>query len=316
MQYRYNGKNWLNGDKAFVFPGFYDYAQDTKARLRKPLAIPEYATAKEAERITVISKKVQNDPYFKRDVYAQMAKNMDLQDSRTISYGEYPALYDVCIFVSREMMGVNPIIYLYTAKSAGMGYNAMALDYLDRVWIYISDRFVKEQNMVGAEEMCFLVGHELGHAQCHHVTIASSASDTSDDEYSADRAGMMACTKWIMQHSPELTLQQAIKKALLYSSSALLKIGIGMANGLNNTDWNKVTEELVQEEINGIFDGASKRSLGTGTHPVTAHRIMAMDYFSESELIYRCLGLDPKKYPNLATDEQLSKSMAFLLKDN
>ena len=316
MQYKYTGKNWLKGEKAFVFPGFLDYAQETKARLGKPLAIPEYATAKEAERIEAVSKKVQNNPYYQRDVYAQMAKDMDVLDMRTISYGEYPGLYDVCLFVSREMMGVNPVIYLYTAKSAGMAYNAMALDYLDRVWIYISDRFVKEQGIVRDEELCFLAGHELGHAQCHHVTIASSAKDTSDDEYSADRAGMLACVKWIMKHSPELTVGQAIKKALLYSSSALLKLGIGKANGLNNTDWEKVTEEMVQEHIDGIFAQASKRSLSKGTHPETAHRIMAMDYFSESELIYRCLGMDPGEYPNLATDEQLGKSMAHLLRDN
>jgi len=316
VQYKFTGTNWMKGEKAFVFPGFYDYVKETKARLSQPLTIPEYATAKEAKRIEKISAIVQKDPYHKRKVYAQMAKNMNLSDLRTISYEEYPGLYNVCLFVSGEMMGASPVIYLYTPKGLNLAYNAMALDYLDRVWIYISDRFVKELGMSRDEEICFLVGHEMGHAQCHHVTIASSAEDTSDDEYSADRAGMLACTGWIMKNDPGLTVRQAIKKALLYSSSALLKLGIANANGLNNTDWSKVTEEMMQEQVDGIFQQASKLALSKGTHPETAHRIMAMDYFSESELMYRCLGLNPGEYPNLATDQQLSKSMAHLLRDN
>lgn len=316
MQYKYSGENWLNGDKAFAFEGLFDYIQQTKKRLSQPLAIPEYATAQEAERIKKISEKIQADPYFQREAYAEMAKNMGYSSLRTVVYGEYPALYEVCIFASRKLTGVNPVIYLYTSQNPGSAYNAAASDYMDRVWIYISDQLVKERGMMKDEELCFLVGHELGHAQCHHITIASSGKDSSDDEYSADRAGMLACTKWIMEKNPDMDAPDAIKEALLYSVSALHKIRIGMANGLNNTYWEKYSYDDVRSLIDGVFKGASRLALTKTSHPLPSHRIMAMVNFSESELMYRCLGLDPEKYQHLTTDVQLSRAMSHLLKDN
>lgn len=314
MQYKFSGTNWLKGEKSFEFPGLFDYVQETKRKLSEPLKIPEYATAQEEEWIKAISEKAKDNPYLNRTEYAEAAKRKDISDLRTISYGEYPSLYNICMFASQQLAGVNPVIFMYSSKKTGSAYNASALDYMDRVWIYISDQFVKERGMMRDEELCFLIGHELGHAQCHHSTIASSGKDSSDAEYSADRAGMIVCTKWLMANNPDLAVEEAIKKAMLYGTSALVKIGIGHSNGLNNTSWDSFSYDDIQSMIDSIFDDASKHTLSRGTHPKNIHRIMAMDYFSESELLYRCLGLDTQQYRHLSTDAQLNKSMAHILK--
>ena len=67
--------------------------------------------------------------------------------------------------------------------------------------------------------------------------------------------------------------------------------------------------------MDGVFDGAARLSISTGSHPHTRHRVMAMINFSQSQLFYRCLGLDPADYSGLCSDEHLQRMMAYQLTD-
>lgn len=314
MRFEYFGTNWLR--EGFTFPALSDYIADTKERLRQPLSVPDYATAGEAERIRNFSRLTQENPYLQRAGFAEMVRREqeDLGDLRTVPYGEYPVLYDVCIFASKMLTGVSPLIFLYTAKTEGMRYNACALDYQDKVWLYISDQLFREHGMLKTEELCYLVGHELGHTQCHHATIRSTVSYGSDKEYSADRAGMLVCAKWMLTHLPGCRPEHAAQQAALYGAATLLKLEMAAANGPNRTDWRTAMDyEQLRAAMDGVFDGASKLSVSTGTHPHTRHRVMAMINFSQSQLLYRCLGLDPGDYPGLCTDEHLQRLMSYQL---
>jgi len=315
-QYNYHGTHWLKD--GFSFPGLYQYIEQTKEKLRQPLHIPEYATANEGERIKSISEKLQQNPYLRRAAYADAAKleRSGISNLRTISFDDYPSLYEVCVFASKTLTGVLPLIFLYTAdEGSDDTYNAMALDYMDKVWVYISDQLFKEQGMFKDEELSSIVGHELGHAQCHHATIASAKKVSSDAEYSADRAGMIVCARWIMEHEPQRSPDEVAQLAVLYSSAALLKMGIAATNGRNKTDWSTAFDyDKTREYLERIFDGASKLTVSTRSHPHTRHRIMAMVNFSQSQLFYRCLGLDPSQYQGLLTDKQLQTMMAYQLK--
>ena len=157
MGFEYFGTNWLTD--GFTFPSLSDYIKDTKERLRQPLTIPAYATAGEAERIKRFSQLTQDNPYLQRAGFAEVVRQggEDWSDLRAIPYGEYPELYNVCVFASKILTGVSPIIFLYTAKTLGMLYNACALDYQDKVWIYLSDQLFREHGMLKAEELCYLV---------------------------------------------------------------------------------------------------------------------------------------------------------------
>ena len=316
MGFEYFGTNWLTD--GFTFPSLSDYIKDTKERLRQPLTIPAYATAGEAERIKRFSQLTQDNPYLQRAGFAEVVRQggEDWSDLRAIPYGEYPELYNVCVFASKILTGVSPIIFLYTAKTLGMLYNACALDYQDKVWIYLSDQLFQEHGMLKAEELCYLVGHELGHAQCHHTTIRSTADYGSDKEYSADRAGMIVSAKWMLTHIPGCQPEYAARQAALYGAPALLKLETAMANGPNKTDWRTAMDyEKLRQDMDGVFDGAARLSISTGSHPHTRHRVMAMINFSQSQLFYRCLGLDPADYSGLCSDEHLQRMMAYQLTD-
>ena len=311
MGFEYFGTNWLTD--GFTFPSLSDYIKDTKE-----LTIPAYATAGEAERIKRFSQLTQDNPYLQRAGFAEVVRQggEDWSDLRAIPYGEYPELYNVCVFASKILTGVSPIIFLYTAKTLGMLYNACALDYQDKVWIYLSDQLFQEHGMLKAEELCYLVGHELGHAQCHHTTIRSTANYGSDKEYSADRAGMIVCAKWMLTHISGCQPEYAARQAALYGAATLLKLETAMANGPNKTDWRTAMDyEKLRQDMDGVFDGAARLSISTGSHPHTRHRVMAMINFSQSQLFYRCLGLDPADYSGLCSDEHLQRMMAYQLTD-
>lgn len=314
MKFEYFGTKWMT--EGFTFPSLADYIADTKERLRQPLSVPAYATAGEEERIQNFSKLTRDNPYLQRAGFAEIVRREgeDWENLRTVPYGEYPELYGVCIFSSKMLTGIQPIIFLYTAKNPGMLYNACALDYQDRVWLYISDQLFKEHGMLKTEELCYLVGHELGHAQCHHTTIRSTTSYGSDKEYSADRAGMIVCAKWMLTHIPGCQPEYAARQAALYGTATLLKLETAAVNGPGKTDWRTAMDyEKLQRDMDGVFNGAAKLSVSTGSHPHTRHRVMAMINFSQSQMLYRCLDLDPGEYPGLCSDEHLQRMMAYQL---
>ena len=317
MRFEYQGKTWLRD--GFTFPGLMDYIETTKETLAKPLRVPVYATAGERERMDEISEKFKENPYLSRVSYNQAVKNMNKSflSVKNIPYGEYPVLYNVCIFAASKLMNMTPLVFLYQSDKPDYRYNAFALDYQDKVWIYISDQFFREHAMLLEEELCFLVGHELGHAQCHHstITMSSSRAYTSDVEFSADRAGMLVCARRLLEKHPEYTVEQAGKLAVLYAASTLMKLDLAMKNGSEKINWGNFNYEKLSLDIACIFDGASRLSVSQSSHPHDPHRIMALVHFRQSELFYRCMGADPDTHYNLYSDQQLQNNMASLLVD-
>lgn len=314
MDFEYQGKTWLQ--KGFSFPGLYEYIETTRNKLAQSLPVPMYATAGESQHIQAVSEKIEKDPYLRRSSFTEKVKelNKSMTSLHSVSYGDHPMVYDVCVFATKQLMHMTPLIFLYTTDSEGYKYNAFAVDYQDKVWIYFSNQLFCEHGMLKEEELCYLVGHELGHAQCHHSTISSvNNKSNSDQEYSADRAGLIVCTQWIRQQHPEYTIEEAAKLAVLYSASALQKITVAAENISSEINWKNFDYDAVQNTIEHIFDRASKLTTSIGTHPHNRHRVMAMIHFSRSQLFYRCLGLAPDEYKNLYTDQMLQDIMAYQL---
>lgn len=310
MEFAFQGKFWLKD--GFRFPSLSSYIHDTRQALSQPLKVPAYATAGEEQRIRELSRKTEKNPYLNRTAINEAIRQMNhsYKELRSIPYGERPVLYEVCMFATKLLMDADPMIFLYTTDQPGMVYNACAVDHREKVWIYVSSQFFREHGMLSDRELCFLLGHELGHAQCHHSTLSTLVQDTSDDEYSADRAGMIVCAQWILRRNPEYTVEQAVEEALRCGAAVLMKLTTGVTNGKDNTDWSAFPYEAVREAVEQAAEKAARKPLSDGSHPTDEHRIMAMVHFSESQLLYRCLGLDPRQYRDLINDAQLNRAMA------
>lgn len=313
MTFKFSGNTWLRD--GFSFPSLYDYIQDTRQRLMQPLPVPDYATAGESQQIQALSEAFRENPYQQRAAFNEAIRkhNESMTHVSSVAYGEYPMVYDVCVFATRQLMHTTPLIFLYSTTDAGYRYNAFATDFQDKALVYLSRQLFAEHGMLREEELCYIVGHELGHAQCHHSTIAIRADARgSDCEYSADRAGMIVCAKWILHHRPDCTPREAARLAVLYGASALKKLDLAMTSG-GKQNWAEFNYDGMLDAIDHVFEGASKLTASLGTHPHSRHRVMAMVHFSQSKLFYRCLGLNPEDYRDLYTDQQLQNTMAYQL---
>jgi len=316
MALEYYGTRWLKDEDSFQFPSLLEYITQTRQELSRPMQAPPYAAADENSRLEEVNEKVKADPYLSRVNFHESLRNVEreYQTVRYLSYANNPILYDVCVFTANKLMKLTPMIFLYHTLKPGRIYNASASDYQDKAYIYVSDQFFVEHGMLKPEELCFMIGHELGHVQCHHIYISCVKTGTSNNEYSADRAGLIACTAWIRKERPQYTVEQAIQEAVLYAASLLQKLAIAAGNGPSKTKWSDFDYDLIRKAIDEIFQGASKLTVSLGTHPHTRHRIMAMVHFSQSQLLYRCLGESPQSNGNLYSDSQLQTIMAYLLK--
>ena len=314
---KYQGTSWLQG--GFEFPTLAEYITQKKKQLTEPLTAPEYAASWERNKFKELSEKLQVNPYMSRAAYHKKIKDLlsSIGETHMLTYQDNPMLYDICVFVVDRLIHVTPMIWLYDASpESGLQFNAFVYSYQEQLQIFISSQFFREYGMMSDEELCFIVGHEIGHAHCRHIDMEiETKSTTSDYEYSADRAGIIACTALISQKHPEYTVAEAARMASLYSASALMKLNLAVKNGPGNTDWTTFDYQEMQAAIDSIFDNASQYSVTQTTHPHLAHRIMAIEHFRKSQMLYRCLKLPVPDIVGLNTDEQLAGYMAYQMKN-
>ncbi|MBE6658241.1 MAG: hypothetical protein E7604_07340 [Ruminococcaceae bacterium] len=317
MEHQFHGTRWLK--EGFAFPSLTEYITQKKQELSAPLTVPEYAASWERIKIDQISDKLKTDPYLNRALFHEGIKHLmqSIGKTQALRYRENPLLYDVCTFVVGQLIHGIPMILLYEAPAdSGNLYNASVLSYQEQIFIFVSAQFFREFGMLNEEELCFMIAHEVGHAHCHHTHMNLETDEkTSDYEYSADRAGVLACTALILKKHPDYTVEEAARQAVLYASSTLTKLYIAVKNGPGCTDWSGFDYDEMQSIIDSIYDHASQYTVSRESHPHTPHRIMAMDHFRNSHMLYRCLGLPIPHTDGLNSDEQLAKYMAFIMND-
>lgn len=312
----YSGNH--NTTPGFQIPTLLEFVETTRERLKEPLRVPDYAAAGEENSVSAAMQAIRDDPYALRAALAESVKRLDSRfqegSLRPISYGDYPQLYRAGLFVTavtKELANTDLLIRLYTAKRPEDRYQAMAASYLDKAWIYISDRFFRELQMVDGGELCFLIGHELGHAHCRHTTIQflGGGDVGRNGEYSADRSGLIVCAKWLAAQDPELAPEQAARQAVLCGLSMLDKLEVACRGGM---DWREYDRQALADRLQGWLDDPNHLPPDGSTHPCNARRALAMYHFSRSRLFYRCAGL-PIQGQTLLDDGMLREFMNTLL---
>lgn len=310
----------MQGVSDFRFPSMQEFVEDTNKRLQEPLVIPEYAVAGEAQPALEVSDAIRAKPYQLRSDVHEVIKNQEQRFQsgtlRPVPYGEYPELYRAAQFtmeVASQFANLDVLIQIYREKSLGDKFQALAVSYLDKGWLFISERFFMHPNigMLQDSEVCFLLGHELGHAQCRHTSIKllTKQDPGSNAEYSADRAGLIVCAKWLLRQEPEGDTDALIDRAVLCGIATLKKIDLAYHGFF---EWKKFDYDELASQLKTWRSAPKKLAADGATHPVDERRGLAMYYFSQSEMFRRLLGL--KSRPGLLTDELLQDLMNTLLK--
>lgn len=156
--------------------------------------------------------------------------------------------------------------------------NAYASGFLNGQWIVIHSEMLSS---LDKEELLFVIGHELGHIRYGHTTLLNFISHSGSHpipivttilglifkawsrkaEYTADRAGLLAC------RNPNA------------AGTALLKLLIG-PEGARKTSLSRYLEEinkLPDDKLAGLAEYFH-------THPYIPKRIVAIQKFSQSTI--------------------------------
>lgn len=155
--------------------------------------------------------------------------------------------------------------------------NAYALGFFGRTSIVLHSATVEAMD---ADELCYVIGHELTHIKCGHVywLVFTNLKDafqlpiisgllgfllrgwSRKAEYTSDRGGLVAC------------------RNLRASISALAKLTVGqtLAKQLNLDELSGQKEEADADTIARISEAFSD-------HPYVANRVFALHGFSETE---------------------------------
>lgn len=305
---------------AFSFASLYDYIQDTRKKLQEPLTLPQYAAAGEAGPVQKVSEIVAADPYRLRttvfEAIKQSGQNFLEGSLRPVPYQDYPELYRAAQFTmaaAKEFADLDVLIQIYQAKAAGDLYQAMAVSYLNTAWIFVSEHFFMHANagMLRGEEICFLLGHELGHAQCRHhvIQLLTDVDLGSNIEYSADRAGLIVCAKWLLAHEPAADVRGLLHRAVLSCVATLDKLRLAYKGYY---PWQSYPYDELEGRLQSWLDDPGKLPPDQPSHPCDERRALALYHFGQSELLRNLLELE--KMPGLLTDSQLQQFMNTLLK--
>lgn len=305
-----------NTSPNFTFPTLLQYIEDMRKRMQRPLHVPIYAAAEEKSKLPDIEKVLKEQPYKLRMKLNEIVKQNDNEyesEPRPILYREYPRLYRASLFmieVTKAFAHVDLLIRLYQAKKPE--YQAFVYSYLDKAWIYVSEQLFLEPQLLNEAELCFLLGHELGHAQCLHTTIKLLTDQTlgRDQEYSADRCGFIVCMKWLLKQQPETPVQELAIQAVLYCTALLDKIEI--ADKKKGMDWKKYDREALHERFQEWLKSPHHLPPDHSSHPCTERRALSLYHFSQSSLFYRCMELPIEADAGLLSDKKLQEVMNLL----
>ena len=308
MNFQFTGKHVMQ--RSFEAPSFKAYVEASMEKLHQPLTVPPYCTAGEARRIGSISEKLVKNPFAGRSVYLETVEQ--LGSSTPVDYGKYPTLYEICMHARQVLGSPLPVLYVIDGvANPSLCYQALACDYMDNFSLYVSSRFMDEPDMSTQAELCFVVAHELGHTQCHHVTMNLLAEEKggSNDEYSADRAGMLVAASWLRSKHPDWPLAQIAREVVYSAGTILHKLEIGFyAVRKNKTaDWSAYDSAARRAELDVFINDPGQLKPYTGTHPSDEHRVVALHHFANSEMFYRLMGEEP--IPGLYSDKLLEQRM-------
>jgi len=162
---------------------------------------------------------------------------------------------------------------------------------------------------LSSNELSFIIGHELGHAVYHHMSLpVREMLDQGDKippdkilnmlswlrraEISADRVGLLCC------------------QDIHVAGMALIKMSCGLTAPHIQFHLDDYISQM--EDIRLL--SASTRNVEDcfTSHPFNPLRVVALDYFWESQLLTQLLGHSPENMTEQEMDDNINSLLAFM----
>ncbi len=286
MKYRKQDSNYLKD--GFEIPTFVDYVKARLEKMREPLKVPCYAMKGEAERIDKLYAAIQKNPYEWFSTASNIvSQKIESLKARPILHSADPLLYNCIMDACAALKIEKPSAFSYS-EGKEMKHNAFAAGYFDMMWIFISEEF-RALNLMKEAELCFIMGHELGHVAAYHSAVrlqsgkgtAYTQEELSPEELhrremTADRAGLLAVLWHISKRYPDMDPEEMMQRTLDACRDTLHKLTV-----LPRLDKKKKEKqslaalEAMMEKYPIKEEHASKKD----SHPSNWERVEAMKLF-------------------------------------
>ena len=185
--------------------------------------------------------------------------------------------------------------------------NASCMDFGDgNMFLLFSSSMLEKMN---ERELLFVIGHEFGHEFYNHVSMPVSGmltrirdippekalklmSWSRRAEISADRVGLLCC------------------QDLHASTTAFIKLSCGLTEPLvqfNEDDYVSQMRDIrkLSESVHDVQDWYS-------SHPFNPLRVVALNFFWESDLLTSLLGLSPATMTGQEADKRINGLLEFM----
>lgn len=219
------------------------------------------------------------------DLLVNFQSGIEISSGIVIDANNFPEIFKILRHCCR-VLGINIPHAVVSARMPGI--NAYASGTVDNPYLLISDL---STHLLTYDELTFIIGHECGHLAMEHLVyhligrqlaylgtllpvvgpmlagVVSLPLKTWSrySEITADRAGFLCCGD------------------LRTAQRALMKLESSFAN-IKDVELDRYIDQSL-ESLENMKIGAVMEIVTD--HPVTAKRLKALQYFSESELYYR-----------------------------
>jgi len=162
---------------------------------------------------------------------------------------------------------------------------------------------------LSSDELRFIIGHELGHAVYHHMSLPVSSmlaqggimppdkvlrmlSWLRRAEISADRVGLLCC------------------QDIHVAGMSLIKMSCGLTTSHIQFHLEDYVSQM--EDIRSLSASARNVEDCFTSHPFNPLRVVALDYFWESEVLTQLLGHSPDNMSEKEMDKNINSLLAFM----
>lgn len=281
----------------YGYKSLKDFKAEYIKETEQSIIVPEYSAnrAFDTKIAYSMTERFKSDPtkmFIKMNEYLRSVVRDDWE-LKIINYQEERETY-LATLKAVEALNIKyiPTVYSYKAKNLGMKLNSCALGYGNNINIFLSfDLFKGILTDIWEKE--FIIGHELGHNQNNSTSIHILGLNVTPDisrfgEYTADRAGLLAC------------------RDVEAATRALLKV--------STTE--ETSEEVFREAAQSMVADAEKKVFmlpgDKSTHPCLERRVAAMKVFASSQMYARLTGKHVEY--TMLSNEALEQKLARIIK--
>lgn len=288
MEYQNTTSRFLK--EAFPIPSFDAFVNQRLEEIIKPVPCPCYALEAEKAHIAQLNEFISKNPYGQFEFFTVNANRLfESVDSEMITALSDPMYFD-CLRTCCDALGFgNMAGYVYGNPDGVWEYNAMATGYLDMGWVLVS-KPLRMNNLINDLDLAFLVGHELGHLAAMHSSITRTCKLTPeedrDQEYTADRAGLLAVLWRVEMQNPGCEPKALYAKALESCIQTFRKLHI-LLNVRNDGPYTEQTLKLKLSDPKCAIPVRESRR--KDSHPTDHERVQALTQYIKTMDFAECI---------------------------